>query len=351
MAIQDHFSKYHRNIKLSQKDEAYKEVKEKGESILSDIKKAFKEAGYPVRDTIRQGSFSTHTAIISVDGDYDLDRGIIIDEDDAPDDPVAVKKVVLETLEKRGFKNVKIKNPCVTADYASLKMHIDFPVYRREKAFLGLGDDTLSIAWGKPGSNDDHKVWSTSEPVKLTEWVLDDQHHQGWLALTGAQREQYRRIVRYLKRWRDVAFVEAVRKHIYSIGLTIMAKEQFVPSVNDEGYPNDLDSLTGTVRKILNSDYFTEVDTDKCDVEVELPVEPHSDVFGRHGTTIGTKLYNRFSHLHEKLVSAQKEDDEVKQCEILRSVLGEYFEVPEKKSSAAKLMTASAGIVGTSQGA
>ena len=52
--------------------------------------------------------------------------------------PLKLKKSVLKVLEDRGFKKAKIKKPCVTADYASLSLHIDIPLYRERNGVYEL---------------------------------------------------------------------------------------------------------------------------------------------------------------------------------------------------------------------
>ena len=131
MGIQTHFDKFHDRIKLGRKDDAYKKARERDDSIKADVKAAFSDAGYPVIADFIQGSLKTHTGIIPISGDYDIDRALVIDDEKAPDNPVTPKKKALDVLKDRGFKNAKIKKPCVTADYASDNVHIDFIVYKR----------------------------------------------------------------------------------------------------------------------------------------------------------------------------------------------------------------------------
>lgn len=141
MSVQNKFSKFHDKIKLGREDETYKEARTKDDSILNSLKSAFKNAGYPIIDTFIQGSLSTSTGIKHPEDDFDIDRAVVIDTDNAPENPVEVKKLVLKTLEKRGFKNAKIKKPCVTANYIDLNLHIDIVVYRKrgEQYELAIG--------------------------------------------------------------------------------------------------------------------------------------------------------------------------------------------------------------------
>ena len=61
MSIQTHFNKFNKNIYLISHSEGYKKAKAKDESILKEIKSAFKEAGYPARQDHLDITFCTKT--------------------------------------------------------------------------------------------------------------------------------------------------------------------------------------------------------------------------------------------------------------------------------------------------
>ena len=345
MGIQTHFDKFHDRIKLGRQDDAYKKARERDDSIKADVKTAFSEAGYPVVADFIQGSLKTHTGIVPISGDYDVDRALVIDEEKAPDNPVAPKKKTLGVLEDRGFKHAKIKKPCVTADYTSDNVHIDFIVYKRS-------GDEYHLAVGKENSDENNREWSTANPLGLLDWIddasdYDEDDAQDVLA-------QFRRLVRYLKRWRDVQFSEAVALKVFSIGLTVMVKQELVPKFSTEGAREDLSALRATVDAILNANYFDEEATGKYRVHVDLPVEPYRDIF--HGSSLdtGTQFRNKLQHLTKKLAEAEALSDERKQCKILNQLFGDDFKVPDPStgsSKAKKAIYAAPGVVRHSQGA
>ncbi len=367
MPIQTHFNKFNKKIYLTSHSEGYKKAKEKDKSIFEDIKCAFKKAGYPVIDSFMQGSFAVNTAINSLDGDFDIDRAIVIDAEKAPADPVAPKKVIKEVLDQRNFKDPKIKKPCVTADYKSINLHIDYTVYKKETSFFG---DTYYLAVGKNGSCDANKEWSEADQKGLIEWIdsVDD-----FVLGAMAKRKQLKRLIRYMKRWRDVNFTsEGVRKKIFSIGLTIMIKEQYSPNTFSADVDDDLEALKNTVDEILEADYISAPwGTDDYRVYVRLPKVPKRDVFQHKveggvadgsDLNVGTQLRNKLLKLRQELQKASDETDERKQCEILNKVFGDDFEVPEQEKqqssrSSSSLLTAgvvplsTVGASGTSQGA
>lgn len=341
MSIQARFNKFHDKIKLSREDSEYKDAREKDDSILKDIKTALKDEGYPVIEDFLQGSMSTATAVKNPGEDFDIDRATVIASEGSPEDPVEIKKIVLGVLEDRGFKNAKIKKPCVTADYASKNLHIDIPIYREK-------DGDYELAVGKKNSNNENKEWSKSDPKGLKDWINDSSNYLG---SSSKKLEQYKRLVRYLKRWRDNKFSADVAKKVFSIALTVMAKEQFKPYLDDNEKANDLISLRNSVEAILNGGYFSYQGDDQYKVKVDLPKSPWRDIFNDSSVNTGTQFYNKLKSLKAKLIEAIDEEDLIKQCKILNKVFGDDFEVPSSATNNKKATYSSAGISGTSQGA
>jgi hypothetical protein len=344
MGIQRHFKAFHDTIKLGRKDEAYASAREKDDNIKEAIKKSFVESGYPVVEDFIQGSLAVHTGIISRDTDFDIDRAIVIDSADAPENPIEPKRKIKEVLEKRGFTNVRIKKPCVTADYKALDLHIDFPVYKRS------GTD-YRLAVGKAGSSDDNRIWAGADPKRLEAWINDDS---SYLGSKRDKHDQFRRLVRYVKRWRDHQFHEDVARKIYSIGLTVMIKDCFDPSFDEDGKPCDATALSQTLSNILARGYFVQqIEEGRYTVKVDLPVNPWRDIFDGSSVNTGTQLFNKLSRLRQKVDQALAVNDEIKQCRILNEVFGDEFQVPDSKgdSNTRKAAFATAGFVGTSQGA
>lgn len=342
MGIQTHFNKFHKKIKLGREDDLYKKARERDDSIKKAVISEFSDAGYPVISDFIQGSLKTHTGIVPISGDYDIDRALVINGDSAPENPVTPKKKVLDVLENRGFKNARIKKPCVTADYASDNVHIDFIIYK-------LQNQQYLLAVGKANSDENNREWSEADPHGLTDWI----NRNAW-GMEERVMAQFRRLVRYLKRWRDIQFSESQATKVYSIGLTIMVKEQFSSSFSTEGEAQDLQALIDTVDNILNANYFTEEELGRYRVHVGLPVSPYRDIF--HGSSLdtGTQLRNKLNRLKQKLVEVKELSDEREQCDILNRLFGADFEVPippngGKKAEKVKYPTA--GMVTSSTGA
>ena len=344
MGLQTHFNKFHDKIALGRQDKAYKTVRERDDSITEEVKDAFGEAEYSVIEDFIQGSLATSTGIVPINGDYDIDRALVIDADTAPDNPVDPKITTLDVLESRGFQNAKIKKPCVTADYASDNIHIDFAIYKKS-------GEQYYLAVGKKNSDEKNREWSVADPHGLIDWIKDTSNYT---VSDDDTHFQFRRVVRYLKRWRDWQFSEPVAAKVYSIGLTVMAKEKFQSEFTAEGVAQDLVALRRTVASMLDGGYLRPVGAGQYRVTVYLPVQPWRDVFDGSSVDTGTQLRNKLQHLKSKLVEVEGLDDERQQCDVLKGLFGDDFKVPDPPNDGSKdtkAKYASAGVVGTSQGA
>ena len=233
----------------------------------------------------------------------------------------------------------------MTADYASDNVHIDFIVYKRS-------GDQHYLAVGKKNSDEHNRKWSAADPLGLIAWINDDSDYEKDNAKEALA--QCRRLVRYLKRWRDVQFNGAVAAKVYSIGLAVMVKNEFELSFSTQGARQDLAALRATVKAILDAGYFKEEGAGKYRVRVGLPVEPYRDIFDGSSLDTGTQFYNKLKHMEEELEKAEALSDEREQCEILNKLFGDDFKVPDPpkgSSRARRAVYATSGLVGHSQGA
>lgn len=355
MSLQKKFEKFNENIRITWQDEKMREIREKNDNIETDIKNKFKSEGYIVQEIFNQGSYASNTTILPLeDEDYDIDKGIVIKEEHAPEDPKEAKKKLKEVLVSRNLKNPKLKIPCVTAQYyknGDKKFHIDYPIYKinsEGKYFLAIGKET---------SNDDNTEWQEVEIKELIKWV-DAKNGEDLENLDTEERNQYKRLIRYMKKWRNNQFPQSSRKKIYSIGLTVMIRQQFDASITPDGEINDLDSLYNTISNILNHSYFLFSGYDstlneKYNLNVFLPKKPHSDIFNKHGVTVGTLFKNKLEQLKKDLETVKNYKCLKDQCDLLNKVFGEEFPVvvEEKNNLSDTKSFLESGYVSSPQGA
>ncbi|AWX99675.1 hypothetical protein A8139_06435 [Marinomonas primoryensis] len=203
----------------------------------------------------------------------------------------------------------------------------------------------------------------------MIEWI--DSVDEYVLGST-SKRKQLKRLIRYIKRWRDVNFNEDVKKKIFSIGLTVMVKEQYSPNSFSSEVDDDLKALKKTVDSILEENYIrAPFRTSDYRLHVRLPKQPKRDVFqhkidgGRadgSDLNVGMQFRNKLLKLQSELQSTLDEKDEIKQCKILNKLFGDDFEIPKQDNNSSTKATStitsggaallsSAGASGTSQGA
>lgn len=345
MSLQKQFNIFNKKIMVGWQDDKMKKIREKNEGengIEKQIKDKFKEEGYPVKEVFNQGSYSNNTSIIPMqDEDYDIDRGIVIDGSNAPEDPRKCKKILRDLLESRNLKEPKIKKPCVTAQYyesGKEKFHIDYPIYKKDS------NNKYFLAIGKEHSGENERCW---EEVEIKEFI---KYLDGKDISDNPKRDQYKRLVRYMKKWRNHVFTGTERKHIYSVGLAVMTKEELKNSISYEGEINDLKALHETVSSILKTYFIPDGLNSKYKVKVKLPKLPKRDIFEKHGTGIGTTFHDKLNELKKNLESVMKEESIKKQCELLReNVFGEEFPIAEEKTKNKKFVNS--GYMSSSQGA
>ncbi|WP_392341952.1 cyclic GMP-AMP synthase DncV-like nucleotidyltransferase [uncultured Shewanella sp.] len=308
--IQKEFMDYHEQIKLGTYDEN-QTLRDKRDTLIDVLRKSLCDEKIPNTDKkltfskIDQGSYSMHTGVKPLDDDYDIDVGVIFDISTDDYDSKALKKLVRDKLDKQYNRAVEYNRPCVTVNY-NAGYHVDLPVYAKN------GGD-LHIAWGKENSTE--HIWYESDPEGLKQWVNDVSNDI-------EQRAQFRRCVRYLKRWKNNKFTSNGNTAPPSIGFTIQARTSFVYKKED-----DLSCLIGIARGI--SDSFTSsfsVDDMKFYkvVDVPLPVAPGKNVYYKMTKKQLDNYYNKVDELVEALEAAQGEESLSESSKILNKVFGDF---------------------------
>jgi len=330
--IQKQFEEFHDNIKLGRFEENAT-LREKRDIIINKIKdgikKKFEDEGkkVPTLEFIDQGSYAVDLGINPEDGDFDIDEGVIFDlykEDYS--DSVEPKKWVRDIMDGHTKIPAKIKKPCVTITYSldnEPAYHVDLPIY-----FKSIYDNRLYLAWGKEFSSEENKKWEVADPKGLNNHINN--------AFTGDAKKQFKRVVRYLKKWKDICFSSEGNERPASIGITIAATdlfnyEQKYNSIKGKYEDDDMAALSNLVWNI--SACFTDKwDSDRQEwlktIKVSLPVEPYSNLFEKMSNLQMNNFYNELNELYDALQEAAGKDDAHDACEILTKYFGVEFPVP-----------------------
>lgn len=334
--IQRQFEKFDEEIRLGRFDE--NEILRDKRDIIQDKLKArlpevFEQHGeecpnFSFRD---QGSYEMGTGTKPLEGDYDIDQGLYFDvSTDTYPDPVVLKKRVHEALVDH-TDDVRIRRSCVTAFYHrdhEAIYHVDIAVYSSGPQNI---DGKSRLAKGREHSADEYRIWEVSNPQALSDTILG--------AFKGTDRAQFRRVVRYLKRWRDENFSKAGHAAPLGIGLTVATYQQFQAVYSDPltGKADDLTALRGVVSRIL-SQFRSIWDTAEQQfvrrLIVNLPVEPWGDLFEQMTNLQIADFEQKLQKLLSALDAAIEAVAPEEACQALQKVLGSDFPVPEQQETA-----------------
>lgn len=325
MGLQEHFKTFHDKIKLDYDTNA--ELRDKRDILCRILSNSDK---LPSFEILNQGSYSMYTGVVPLEGkEYDIDVGLRFNVCKNDHDPLYFKEIIQDILKDHTEYGAEIKKPCVTVTYkkdGEAAFHVDLVTYTYENP-----DDhnsQLYLARGKNSASED-ACWERSDPKGLIDYIQDKP---------SAHKEQFRRVVRYLKRWKNLKFSSLGHAEPPSIGITLMAADYYYnhPYTIDEN--NDIQSLINVCEYIASE--FNDIGTTSTGktlyrirhyLPFTLRFEHPSDVFSKMSDIQCTDFKEKLDKLISDLKSARDEADEVEQCKILHRIFGDDFEVPDAK--------------------
>lgn len=309
-AVQACFERFHDRIRLGEENEKAN-LREKRQVIL-DALRSYLAPDIPKFESFHQGSYAMHTGTVPPTGDYDIDVGLIFDcTRSSYKDPVALKVAVRDALKRNGRK-VDIRRSCVTAYYSlrgEPEYHVDLAVYVKRT------DGLFDIAKGKEYSKAEHRLWEKSDPRGLTKLLCD--------RFKDEELRQYRRCIRYMKRWRDVQFSEGAP---LSIALTVAAYRWFRPCQTIGGTSLDLVALRNWTKSMLGQ--FQTVRRNEgshARLRVLLPVQPKVDLLEKMTKTQMLRFQAALTSLHKSLTEAYDQPNQADCLRLLHDKFGPDF--------------------------
>lgn len=319
--LQKYFKEFHDEIKLGYKDNAV--LIEKRNTVVRDLRLGLRKmfgAQYPKFTFFSQGSYALGTGIYPIDCDYDIDIGIVFEINRKEFSSPQVKSWIHDALNTKN-RTVYYKRPCITVQYhfsGEEDHHIDLAIYTKETTFFN--NTRYYIAKGYVGSEEKYKVWELAEPFELLNRIkkkFDDADDQA----------QFRRVIRYLKRWNDRNFYSDGNAKPRGIAITALAYRLFRPNksfdLNAWKYRyNDLKALRGFVASIIKNFDF------QGNIAVNLPVKPHNNLFDKMTNKQMKDFRERLSDFKDALDSAVKEKDVEETCYSLWNEFGDAFPTP-----------------------
>lgn len=331
MKLKKQFKDFYDEICIHEESE---DLKEKRDILQKDIEEKFPEE-MKIHDIelkksdiemFDQGSYKYSTTIRSSVIDRDVAVMIPLDIEKYPDSR-KIKGYLRDAVNHVAARTVKIKEPCVNVSYYENNeewMHIDLPLYveHNDKVYLARGREFAT-----------QYSWEIADPKGLN----DD------LCSRINKNEQLRRVIRYIKKWRNDKYKNSVLDHEIppSIGLTYLACDCFVSSTTLEG-DDDLSALQQTMSNMKNKFTLSYEDGKfvKADISRYLPVEPFTDVFQKMkdaSDSYGVTFYNRISTAVQNLTDAVNVESEHDAGNYVKKVLGDEFKVPQKQTTSSSV--------------
>jgi hypothetical protein len=338
--VERQMQQFHEKIKLKRFEEN-QVLCEKRDIILErlkgGLKKFFEERNLisPKIVHFNQGSYAMGTGNKPIDGDYDIDVGISfkIAKADYPD-PVEIKKWVYLALEGH-TKEAVIRRSCVTVYYQRENepiYHVDLAIYSDADCNL---DGKMYLAKGKLNSTSEHRIWEEADPKGLIDLI--DNHY-----LDSDDAKQFRRTIRYLKRWKEVKFEGKGNAAPLGIGITVAAYNWFsrvktVDSFARTAKYDDLEALRQFIDRILLEFKLVYSNGRAVErLEVLFPLSPKKDVFEKMSNSQMQGFKEKLENLLDTIKEAQQEADPVEACQLLQKQFGGDFPVPKKEETARK---------------
>jgi len=324
-----------------ERDEEKAILVEKRERVLRRLSEGIKrqrEEGtkIPSYEHFNQGSYAMNIGVKPTNGDFDIDVGLRFDVSkiDYPD-PVTVKTWVLNALDGH-TKKVNMRRSCVTVFYQEAGediYHVDLVIYSSGKR----NDDGKDyVAKGKSDSSAKDRRWEASDPQELQDLITG--------RFSGEEAQQFRRIIRALKRWKDLRFSSYGRAAPKGIALTVAAYHWFRVSRQQDTFANstkydDLEALRSLVAEMLSRfrPVWSEEDQQFLPrLAIALPISPGSDLCDNMSDSSMRGFKERLEKLFTALKKAQKDVDPHTACKELQEHFGEDLPVPEKSDTAQK---------------
>ena len=325
--LQKEFIDFHDAIKLDDENDI---LREKRDILLDKLKKNISDDA-PTYTHFNQGSYAMGTGIKPDDGDYDIDVGLKFDIDKAEySDPVDVKKWVRDALDGH-TKKIEIRNSCVTVTYQSDgedAFHVDFAVYA-----AGNSDGRLYIAKGREYSSEQYRYWEESEPQELIDKIKSRFENND-------DRRQFRRIIRYAKKWKNQHFDLSGNNAPTGIALTALAYSKFKPAysidyITGERKYDDFTAFKNYMNSIKD-EFFPSYDIENhyhyYAITHQLPVMPGNNLFEKMSSYQQNNFYKKVDAAISKLEDAETKTKKTEACKIMTELFGDDFPVAVERS-------------------
>jgi len=312
--VQPQFEKFHEVIRTDYDMNAT--LREKRDIILERVRKHLWDNERPGFERLLQGSYKMKTGVIPIgDLEFDIDVGLRFNTSSLDYDAPTVRSWVLDAVGGHTDK-VEELTSCVRVSYAGGEYHVDLVSYAFSAP--GVEREPLKLASKSRG-------WRDASPDALLDRIDDARQAFEDTEDTVTKTDQFRRIVRCLRRWDDVAVPRPSKAKPSGLCFVLLVVRHVpTPFRFANGEPDDrraLEALATAIAKTAGR------------IVVSKPTPEFEDLLGRLDEDDMRKLKERFAKLAAVLREADAEADPIKACVKLRAQFGEDFPIPDPEES------------------
>ncbi len=313
--MQKYFEKFHENIRTDY--DLSSTLREKRDIILKRIRNYLANNSLPSFSEMLQGSFAMKTGVKPIGKlEYDIDVALRFQFKEEDHTAIEVRKWVFDSV-KDHTESVEEKGPCTRVTYAD-GYHVDLVSYAVWEDEYGITQ--YRLAHKKNG-------WRPAEPADLIKYVRKAMEKFDDTNDSATSTNQFRRIVRYLRRWIDEAMPYESNSKPTGLGCVLLAVNHLDRKLDWTGKPDDrlgLYDIAYTVSNIIGR------------IVVKKPTQEYEDLFEKLSDNDIKNFKERLGGLASDLALAYQEPDPVKACELLRIHFGVDFPIPEPEDTAKK---------------
>lgn len=317
MSLQPLFRRFHEAIQLKRFNENA-ELVEKRDRVLNRLREnlVVRSGERASFQPFPQGSYAMGTGIKPLQGDYDIDVGIQFAFDYRQYDPVEVKSWVYKAVYGHTAR-VEWRRSCITVYYQQEReplYHVDLAIMARDPATGGV-----RLAIGKEHSSLDQREWQPDDRKSF----MDDVERK----FTDEKAAQFRRVIRYLKRWKDLHFPREGHAAPTGLSLTVAAYKWFEPMATFAAGGQEYDDLSATTALVsrIRQNFGQARDPASSRMIPRLsllfPFAPRDDVFERMSHQHMVEFHSRLDELEQRLNQARRTGS----TDALRMAFGDDF--------------------------
>ena len=328
--VQLQFETFHEAVRIDYG--LSKDLRDGRDKVCDRIREHLKDEKLPGFRVLLQGSYAMKTGAKPPKGtdlEYDIDVGLRFSIDPNERTASEVRTWILDAVE--GHTNEIIsKGPCVRVVYAK-GYHVDLVCYA---TWESDGQTQYRLAHKSKG-------WRKADPPALVDHINNYRSRFSETEDSRTKTDQFRRCVRYLRRWNDERIPREARYKPTGLAFVLLAiQKSLTPTTMWDGNSCDLRTLKGLVCRL-----HTTVGRITC----TKPTPEYEELLSHLTDKQMDDLKDRFKELYHALDSADLASDKVEASKTLRGEFGDDFPVPDSAKSA--IRTTSPAIVTSSTSA